>query len=384
MRSWMVLGALLLGGCGATSSEPVSRGKQPLAAAQARPAPPEQPRGAPEPGFAEGAEEEEIDDDLELEPEPAEQQASAVRAHPLDGLSELELERRLRDDPESLGSISLGQPGGGRLLNPVQMPAEAGWVLVDPANAWGTRETIDFLKRAIGALRAEHPGAHPLTIGHISARRGGPLSPHVSHQAGRDVDISYFYSEESSARWYARAHAKNLDRARTWSLVRSLLAHADVELILIDHSIQKLLREHALAAGEAADWVESLFSGTPGRLRPIIRHARGHATHLHVRFYNPIAQESARRLHALLLREGKVQPPSQIVKHRARRGETLGMLARKYGTSVAEIRRANGLRSTLIVAGRDYRIPKRTGIALPPRVAIPPRRIPPERVARDN
>jgi hypothetical protein len=46
---------------------------------------------------------------------------------------------------------------------------------------------------------------------------------------------------------------------------------------------------------------------------------------------------------------------------------------------VETIRKLNGLRSNLIVAGREYRIPQRGGVAAPPAVAVPERRLPPAR-----
>jgi penicillin-insensitive murein endopeptidase len=70
--------------------------------------------------------------------------------------------------------------------------------------------------------------------------------------------------------------------------------------------------------------------------------------------------------------------------HRVRKGETLGMLARKYGTSVDAIKRANGLRSNLIRAKQSYRIP-RAGTAPVVRaqpVAIPRRSLPPHAPTR--
>lgn len=318
-----------------------------------------------------------VDDEVEIDPALPAPVRARPRAHPLDDVEPRELDRRLREDPASLGSITIGQPSAGGLFNAVQMPPGDGWVLVDASHAWGTQETIDYLVASIEAVHAEFPDSHPLYIGHISARRGGPLSPHVSHQAGRDVDVSYFYADEKAARWYARAHAGNLDRARTWAFVRALVTLTDVELILIDHSLQALLREHALAIGEDPEWVESLFRGKPGKLRALIVHAKGHATHLHVRFYNPIAQETAHRTYELLVEQGLVKPPTAFVKHRVKKGETLGMLARKYDSTVGAIRTANGLRSNLIRAGREYRIPKRSGVAAPPHAVIPERRLPP-------
>ena len=62
-----------------------------------------------------------------------------------------------------------------------------------------------------------------------------------------------------------------------------------------------------------------------------------------------------------------------------RKGETLGRLAKRYGTSVKSIQQANGLRGTVIQAKRTYKIPRRGGpapinepIEVPERVLPPP------------
>lgn len=260
------------------------------------------------------------------------------------------------------------------------MPRVPGIQLVDPHHSWGTQETVDFLRSAVASVRAQFPDAHPLYLGHISAKHGGPLSPHRSHQSGRDVDISYYYVGDS-ARWYARATKRTLDVEKTWAFVRALLELTDVNLIIIDHSIQRLLRAHASALGEDAAWLDSVFRGVPGKRRPLIVHASGHATHMHIRFFNPIAQESARRAMPLLTALGSVDPPVHFVMHRVKPGETLGMLARKYRTTVRAIRKANGLRSNKIIAKRQYRVPTRAKVTAGPKISIPPRRLPPSRPA---
>ena len=48
---------------------------------------------------------------------------------------------------------------------------------------------------------------------------------------------------------------------------------------------------------------------------------------------------------------------SAPVVHVVRRGDTLGRIARRHGTSVAALRRANGLSSSLIRAGQTLRVP---------------------------
>jgi penicillin-insensitive murein endopeptidase len=107
-----------------------------------------------------------------------------------------------------------------------------------------------------------------------------------------------------------------------------------------------------------------------------VRHAPGHATHLHIRFDTPIAQEAARRCYRLLLEHNLVSPPTYTIPHKVKKGETLGKLAKRYGTTVPVLKRVNGLKSSLIRAGRVYKIP-RTGNAAPPPTMLLPRLLPP-------
>jgi murein endopeptidase len=282
-----------------------------------------------------------------------------TRAHPLDGISQAELEDKLLRDPSALGSISWGQPGAGALVNGVPMPAGPHHQLTDPAHAWGTQETVDGLLHCLGVVAERYPGGVPPYVGHLSARQGGPLNPHVSHQSGRDADVGYYLT--TSGHQFARVTPATLDLKRTWAFVRALVTDTDVELILIDQGLQRALRDYARSQGEDADWLAAVFDGVPGRLRPLILHARGHATHLHVRFASPVARETARRVGPLLARHRLVSEPRRIVTHLARSGDTLAFLARRYSTTVESIMQVNGLRSTHIRAGKVYRIPARLG-----------------------
>lgn len=319
--------------------------------------------------------EEGLDDEGEAGPAP---DATILPPHPLAGVSDAELERRVATDPASLGPMSIGKPNAGLLFNAVPMPTGEAWSLVDPSHAFGTEETVSYLAAAISSVAAEFADTPKLMIGHISGKNGGYLKPHVSHQAGRDVDVGYYYL--GGSRWYERANAQNLDVERTWALVRALVVRTDVEMLLIDRSIQDLLVQHAESAGEDKEWVHLLFHGN-GNVPPIVRHAPGHATHLHVRFYNPIASETGRRCYAALVRRGLVRPDAAYVLHVAKKGETLAELAKKFGTTVRAIRRANGLKSTVIQAKKVYKIPQ-SGHAPPSLTAgpigIPPRRLPPK------
>ncbi len=311
---------------------------------------------------------------------------------PLTGLSDAEIGRRVKDDMASIGPMSLGPPNGGRLFNGIRMPDGERWTLTDPGNAYGTQETIDSIVKAIDKVHAAYPnGTHKVIVGHISSKNGGRLKPHKSHQAGRDVDLSYFYNEKKT--WYTVANDKNLDKDRSWAFIRAFVEDPNVEMILVDSSIQRLLREHALKKGEDPAFVDRVFQFGGKSKRPIIRHVRGHATHIHVRFFSPNAQASARLASAWL---PKPPPPAKrqnrpgkqmtadaggakqakggpkkkestaddaYVLHRCRSGDTLDALSRRYGVSIQEIKAANGLKTNALKEKRTYRIPKRTASA---------------------
>jgi murein endopeptidase len=319
------------------------------------------------------------DEDTAIEDESDDvNDASGVTAirppHPLDGVPQDEVLRRLREAPASLGSMSLGRPNGGGLINGERLPPDPRWEHVDESHAWGTEETVQYLTAAIGQLFEQFPDSPPVFIGHISGPNGGYLSPHRSHQSGQDVDLGFFYTTKHQ--WYQRASAANLDLPRTWALVRAFITHTDVRVIFLDHSLQGLLRAYATRIGEDPAWLASVFGGN-GNNNPLIRHAPGHATHLHVRFYNPQAEETARRCYAGLIAMKRIPQPTYYLEHVAKKGDSLNSLAKRYGVSVKELRRINRMRGKVIFAKVKYKVPRRGPAPMPPVSRVPPRRLPP-------
>lgn len=318
-----------------------------------------------------------IDLPKESEEEPKLRETPEVMPHPLAGWSAREIADAVRREPERLGSMSVGAPNGGALFNAVQLPDDPRWERVAPSHTWGTRETVDYITRAIAKVHEQYPDSPRLHIGHISGREGGHLSPHRSHQAGLDVDLGFYYRPDSH-RWYVRGTKDTLDLPRTWALVRAFVTETDVRFILIDHSIQHLLREYARSIGEDEEWLHDLFGGRGAKRPPIIRHAKGHATHLHVRFYNPIAEETGRRCYPALVSAGAIKPAQRFVDYKAKKGDTLLGLAKRFDTTVKAIKRVNGLRSNTILARRVYKIPTVGHSVFQARTyELPPRRLPP-------
>ncbi|HSC87295.1 MAG TPA: penicillin-insensitive murein endopeptidase [Polyangiaceae bacterium] len=276
-------------------------------------------------------------------------------------------------DLRTLGSLSLGEPNHGRLMNGVRLDASSLFELVTPQFAWGTEETVASLRRAAQTVHSRFPHTPPLHVGHISAASGGHLAPHKSHQSGRDVDLGFYYSGERV--WYRRGTPQNLDLPRTWALIRALIVETDVEFVLVDRSLHAPLRQEALRQGDDPAWLDSVFRGK-GPLPALVRHARGHATHLHVRFFSPQARRAAARAYPVLLERKLIEPVQAFTYYRARNGDTLGKLSHRFGVSVDELKRANALRTSAIRAGRTYRIPQVGRVATPSDFVCPPRRLP--------
>lgn len=175
----------------------------------------------------------------------------------------------------------------GKLEAGVQLPPGKHYVVKWDAGAWGTGKTIRTIQSAVASYKRKMPGGPKVHIGDISKRGGGKFRPHLSHQHGRDVDIGYVlegkYAHEK--RFHA-ANAKNLDVARTWRLLKSLLDTDQVTHIFVDYKLQKLLYEHAESRGASEELLDELFQYPRGRRRShgVIRHWKGHVNHFHVRF----------------------------------------------------------------------------------------------------
>lgn len=284
------------------------------------------------------------------------------------------LEKSFVEDLASLGSISVGFADAGRVINAVQLAKGDAWEVVLPTYAWGTLETIDALTAAAEAVRAEFPSAPPLRVNHIGKKEGGYLRPHKSHQSGRDADLGFYYKNGANPGALRGQRHQLIDLAQNWVLLRSLITEADVQVILVDRRIQKVLFDYALSIGEDREWLDRIFHDGA---RAVVQHARRHRDHFHVRFYSPRSQELGRRVQPLLAK----RPDENLVVHRIKNGDSLGHLARRYNSSVGMIQKANRLRGTFLRVGRTLSVPLRgpcTDCPLPPPVVVPPRRLPPK------
>lgn len=188
---------------------------------------------------------------------------------------------------------SFGRPQNGYLVSGRRMPRDPkAYHLRRPERAWGTDHTVEQLVRAIRQVRRRFPRVHPLAIGDLSARHGGPLTMHGSHRSGRDADIGFYFRRQPRGypRAFVDAKANNINFPATWALIRALCKTADdalgVERIYMTYSTQalfyRLARRHGVPRAELDVW----FQYPHGRRanHGIIRHEPGHTEHIHVRF----------------------------------------------------------------------------------------------------
>lgn len=178
------------------------------------------------------------------------------------------------------------RPNQGRLVNGELMPDGTGWVVRDKRLAFAATQTIDGLVHALRVVQEQHPGGQSMMIADISKITGGPFRPHRSHQSGRDVDLTYFENTTDPPE-FARTRPRELDAARTWTFLRTLITQHDITYVFVSRPLQIRLFEYAESIGEHPAFLAEVFQYGPRRHRNnrgVIRFASGHHDHMHVRF----------------------------------------------------------------------------------------------------
>jgi len=181
-------------------------------------------------------------------------------------------------------SQSVGLPHDGGLVGGMPMPDGPGrHITALRWKTWATRSTVMELD---GVLRRWARQKQPdVLVSNLSARHGGPLSPHKTHQSGRDVDLGYLTKRDADE-WH-HVTPSTLDAEKTWKLLKLLVDGGNVEVVFMDRSLQRALLDHALAhgtieRGRLAHWLEVAKGARRGG--PIVKHVPGHSDHFHVRF----------------------------------------------------------------------------------------------------
>ncbi len=162
-------------------------------------------------------------------------------------------------------------------------------------NFYGTWELVQVLQRAAHRVHLRHPGAK-MSVGELSARDGGDLPGHASHENGRDADIGFYMLDGEGRPYEAFAfanfdeHGRGLppnegftfDAPRNWELVSKLVADGDarVQYIFVAPPIRKLVLDEAKRVNAPRVVIDRAARVMVG---PSAKHA--HGNHFHVRIY---------------------------------------------------------------------------------------------------
>lgn len=191
--------------------------------------------------------------------------------------------------PDTRGySVSKGRASNGRLIRGIQMTEGPGIVIREPEEAFGTRRVIRMLKAAAADLQARWPDAPAIAVGDLSAKGGGPLSPHSSHQSGRDVDLPFFNKEDGEVARYELTTPDNLDAEKTWHFFKTLIDTGQVKYIFVAYPLQRALYEYAKSVGYSEEQLEPIMQyprSTSERVGIIREVGGGHDDHVHIRFH---------------------------------------------------------------------------------------------------
>ena len=183
--------------------------------------------------------------------------------------------------PTSYGSAH----GWGKLYDGVPLPNSPNYEILFRHRTFGTHYTVSDVKRTLDAYYRAYPDADPLIVGDISFRRGGQMSPHLSHRSGRDIDITYPRTDEipNYDRFHWMSH-RDLAVEKALFFIKTLLDGGYVHYMFMDHDFQRRLYRAAKQKGAPQEWLDAVFEYPGWGGDAIVRHEPGHDTHVHIRF----------------------------------------------------------------------------------------------------
>lgn len=168
------------------------------------------------------------------------------------------------------------------------------------ARSWGLPPLVRMLRRAAAEVAKKHRGS-VLIVGDLSARRGGPIEGHASHQSGRDADVGFFVANskgkpvavkrfvpfDGSGNGRDREWAR-FDDARNWALVEALLK--DEEAVVRYIFVSSGLRSRLLAYAAKKRAPKEIIARAAAVMSP--RDADLHDDHFHIRIACPASMQS--------------------------------------------------------------------------------------------
>lgn len=167
---------------------------------------------------------------------------------------------------------------------------------------YGTHELGRALEGLSEYMLNLYPSIEPVQVGDMSAKNGGKISRHKSHQNGLDADIVYYRINEtpqspSNTEWseyFVRSGRlnNNFHSRRNWEAFKYLVENHDVSRILVDGAIKREICIVAKGLNEINSHAEVL--------RRLRIENTVHKTHYHLRLKCPQGSPKCR---------AQVEPP---------------------------------------------------------------------------
>jgi penicillin-insensitive murein endopeptidase len=211
------------------------------------------------------------------------------------------LPKKFKRAPYALMSLSVGYPNAGWQLRSVKL-AKSRYLQIKSGSAehvWGHPALVKMLRRSARDIGKTVKGSRML-VGDLSAREGGPLSGHHSHQSGRDADVAFYARDAEGKRieldgfvsFGADGKAKNgsklvFDDHMNWLLVQSWLNdhRAGLSHIFVSTPLRKRLLAYAGKHKRYKKYVADALA-----LLKEPSNAEAHDDHFHVRISCPKRQ----------------------------------------------------------------------------------------------
>lgn len=189
---------------------------------------------------------------------------------------------------------AVGQPWNGRLVDGQRLAPEGeGYRSIRQSRGrfYGTGRLVAGIEWTAKQVRAASPSAPPMAVGDLSAKNGGDISNHRSHENGLDADLLLAWKDAEGkpvfASEFVSLPAKGgvmyggrriyFDAGRTWLIVKALATnpYMKVQMAFLDQSLINAVLDHAAKAGED----KAVIS----KASRILEHWKGHSDHMHVR-----------------------------------------------------------------------------------------------------
>lgn len=162
---------------------------------------------------------------------------------------------------------------------------------------FGTDDMLAVLSY-MGNYNQANMKGYVINVGDISAKKGGKLGRHSSHQMGLDADISYYFNSKDKQKGLVDAVSsskpvRSFMAEEQWELFKTIVGQGNVDRIFIHPALKKELCVVAARKGELKNSESAAVSFETLRvLRPEVHHD----DHYHLRLKCSEAQPRCRQM----------------------------------------------------------------------------------------